>query len=160
MAAPTPGSRTVPSGYKLQDGQYTHIALAEDPAVQFFEKTVKLAGIDGGPPVPQTTLFNVTWRTFAPRVLRTLTETSGKAAYDPNVIVFIVASCNFPTTATIIFPTNAKFAYYAFLQKIEFDPLEEGKQPELNYTIAPTNIDYVNGFVEAGPTYQAAAGTA
>jgi len=159
MAAPTPTTRVLPVGYRLQDGQYSHITLAEDPAIQFWEKTVKPGGVDGGDPVPQTTMFNNAWRTFAPKVLRTLTEVNGKAAYDPGCIVGIVAMCNFPTVCTVKWPTNATWCFYSFLQKVEFDALEEGKQPELTYTIAPTNYDYVNN-VEAGPVFTAAAGTA
>lgn len=158
MAAPPVTTRVLPTGYRLQDGQYSHVAFSENPAIQFWEKSVKPPGIDNGEPVPQTTLFNQTWRTFAPKVLRTLTESNGKAAYDPGVVVAIVASCGFPTGCTIHWPTNATFSFWGFLQKADFDALEEGKQPELNYTVGITNWDYVN-FVESGPLFVAAPGT-
>ena len=126
--------------------------------MQIWEKTVKPPGIDGGDPIPQTTMHNDKWRTFAPKRLLTLTEVSGKAGYDPHVYPGLIAMINLPCSVTVHFPDNAQISFYGFLQKVEVDEHEEGVMPELNYTIGITNWDYTN-FVEAGPLYTDASGT-
>jgi hypothetical protein len=158
MAAPVPTARTLPSGFKLQDGYRTLITFSLNPAVQIFEKTVKPPGIDGGDPIPETTMINSAWRTFAPHQLKTLTECSGKCGYDTAVYVGLMAMINIPCTITVTFPNHATLAFYGFLQKVEVDDHEEGKMPEMSYTIGITNYDYINN-VEAGPAYGASAGT-
>ena len=103
-------------------------------------------------------MFNVKYRTFAPKTLITLTEASGTAAYDPNVIPELLAMLNFPSSVTVHFPSNEQYSFFGFIQKVEFKELKEGEQPELDYTIGITNYDYINN-VEAGPLYTPAPGT-
>jgi hypothetical protein len=158
MAAPVPSTRVKPSGFYLEDGYRTLITLSLDTSIQLWEKTVKPPGIDGGDPIPITTMHNDTWRTFAPKKLKTLTEVSGKCGYDTAVYPGLVSMINIPCTITITFPTHAQLAFYGYLQKVEVDEHQEGIMPEMTYTIGITNFDYVN-FVEAGPTYVASPGT-
>lgn len=158
MAAPTPSARQTPAGIKLEDGHSTLIAFAADPDVSFWEKTVKPPGIDGGEAIETTTMHNTNWRTMVSRQLKTLTPCSGKAAYDPNVVNNLNDLINVQTTITIHFPDTSTLAFYGFLQSVEFDEMSEGTQPELSYTIVPTNYDPVNK-VEAGPVLTSAEGT-
>jgi hypothetical protein len=157
--APAPTNRTKPSGFKLEDGYRTLMTLSLDPAVQIWEKTVKPPGVDGGDPIPQTTMHNDHWRTFAPKALKTLTEVTGKAGYDPQVYLFLFASVNIPCTITITFPQHGQLAFYGFLQKVEIDEHAEGTMPEMTYTIGITNVDFANNFVEEGPVYVPSPGT-
>lgn len=158
MAAPTPSARTAPAGIKLDDGFRTLINFAADSDVSLWEKTVKPPGMDGGDEIDTTTMHNVTWRTMSSRQLKTLTECSGSAAYDPAVYTQLVALINVETTVTVHFPDLSTLAFYGFLKSVEFSENTEGEQPELNYSIIPTNYDPVNR-VEASPVMTSVAGT-
>lgn len=158
MAAPAASVRSQPAGIKLKDGYKTVITFAADVDIEFWEKTVKPPGIDGGDHIEQTTMHNTSWRTMAPRSLRTLTESTTKAAYDPVLYTSILALINLETTVTVRFPDGSTLAFYGYLQKFEPDDLAEGTQPEATITITPTNFDPVN-HVEASPVLVAVAGT-
>lgn len=158
MAAPTPSVRGTPGGIRLDDGFSSKIAFASDLTIEFWEKTVKPPGLDGGEKIDTMTMHNVTYRTFGPRQLKTLTDLTIKAAYDPIVYQSILALINVRTTITILFPDGSTLAFYGFLQKFEPDDLEEGKQPEATLTITPTNYDPV-GHVEAAAVLTNVVGT-
>lgn len=158
MAAPTPTARQTPSGYKLPDGYQTLITFARQPAIKFWEKTIKPPGIDGKEAIDTTTMLNSQWRTFAHRSLQTLTPASVKAAYDPEYYTAIRSLINTNDTITVRWPDGSTLAFYGFLQGIEYDELVEGTMPEATLTITPTNWDAANG-VEAGPTFTGSAGT-
>src|SRR5262245_6136219 len=141
MAAPTTTARSTPAGIKLKDGYSTKIAFAADPDVSFWEMTVKPPGLDGGDAIDQTTMHNDDYRTMRSRSLKTLTAVSGKAAYDPNVVNNVLALINVETDITVHFPDGSAYDFYGFLKSVEFDELQEGTMPTLNYEIVPTNYD-------------------
>ena len=155
MAAPTPTTRTTPAGVKLDDGFSSKITFAADPNIEFWEKAVTPPGLDGGDPVPTTTMWNERWRTKSPRQLIEMMDSSTKAAYDPIVYESGADLINVKTTITHLFPNGDTLCYYGFLQKVEFDELVEGTQPECTLTIVPTNQDPTTG-VEEDPVYTAA----
>jgi hypothetical protein len=160
MAAPTVTPRTTPpAGVKLEDGFKTLIAFAADPDISFWEKSVKPPGIDGGDAIDETTMHNTAWRTRSPRALKTLTDSTVTAQYDPKVYTQIEALVNVRGAITVHFPDNSSLAFYGFLQKFEPGELKEGDPPEASITIIPTNYDPVN-HVEAAPVYTSPAGTA
>lgn len=158
MAAPTPVTRVTPGGVKLKDGYPTRVAFSLDPDVSLWEKSVKPPGMDGGDPIDQTTMWNEDFRTRAPRSLVTLTESTFKAAYDPDVYNQLMAMLNKEQTITDVLPDGSTLSYYGFMQKFEPDDHVEGTQPEATVTIVPTNFDPVNK-VEAGPVLISAPGT-
>lgn len=158
MAAPTPTPRGTPAGIKLKDGYSAKVTFAANATVGLWEKTVKPPGIDGGDAIEQTTMHNTTWRTMAPRSLKTLTEHTFKAAYDPVVYTSLLSIVNVETTVTVAFADGSTIAFFGFLKKFEPDDLEEGKQPEGTATIVPTNFDPV-GKVEAAPVVTEVTGT-
>lgn len=158
MAAPTTTARTTPAGIKLDDGYTCKKAFTADPDVSFWEKSNKPPGIDGGEAIDTTTFFNATYRTMAARALKTLTVSTVKAAYDPNVINNILALVNVEGSVTDHFPDGSTLSYYGFLKSIEFDELVEGQQPECTITVVPTNFDPV-ARVEAPPVLTSVAGT-
>lgn len=155
---PSPTARQTPAGIKLEDGHSTIITLAADPDVSLWEKSVTPPGIDGGDAVEQTTMHNVTWRPMAPRRLKTLTEMTFTAAYDPDAYNQLVGLINVETTVTVRFPDGSTLAFYGYLKSFEPQELSEGEQPEANCSIVPTNADPVTG-AEAGPVLTSAAGT-
>lgn len=161
MAAPTPTTRGTPSGAFLPDGYQALLTFASLPTASFWEKTVQPPGIDGGEPIDTTTMQNTEWRTMFPRSLKTLTPFTVKAAYDPLFfagiqMLSLVNRRN--DTVTVRWGDGSTLACFAYLQKMDPDPLEEGKQPEITLTIVPTNYDYANKVV-ASPVQTNVAGT-
>lgn len=156
--APVPAARGTPAGIMLDDGYSTKIAFNANPTVSFWEKTVKPPGIDGGDGIDQTTMHNTTWRVMRSRALKTLTECTGTAGYDPNVVNQLNSLINVETTVTIHFPDGSTLAFFGYLKSIEFSDNTEGELPMINYSIVPTNFDPV-GKVEAAPVLTSVPGT-
>lgn len=159
MAAPIPTPRVKPTGFKMPDGYRTLITFRINPAIQLWEKNVKPPGLDGGDKIDTTTMHNDVWRTYEHRSLKTLTDASAACAYDPQVWNGLLELINFVTSITITYPDHATLTFWGYLQKAEVEEHKEGEMPMINATIAPTNWDDVN-FVEAGPVFVPAAGTA
>jgi len=158
MTAPTATPRSTPTGIPLGDGFSTKITLALNPTICFWEKTVQPPGIDGGDAVNTTTMHNTVWRTMHPRALKTLTDITTTAAYDPQIYTAALAACNVPTTITITFPDGSTLAFYGYLKSITPKANEEGTPPEADIVISPTNWD-PTAHEEAGPTLTSVAGT-
>lgn len=164
MAAPSATPRGTPTGIKLKDGYSTRITLALDTTISFWEKTIQPPGIDGGEKIEQTTMLNDDWRTFAARALTTLTDSTVKVAYDPNLYNSILSQVNVQKVGssaqviTITFPDGSTLAYYGYLQSFAPDELVEGTQPTATVMIVATNYDPVNN-VEAAPVLTSVSGT-
>ena len=159
MAAPATTERVAPAGIRLDDGYQTLIAFALDPDVSFWEKTVKPPGLDGGDAIDTTTMHNVTWRTFAARQLKTLTNAQTKVSYDPNVYNNILSNLiNREGAITVHFPDGSTLDFFGFLRTFDPQPLTKGQMPRATVAFTPTNYDPANN-VEAGPVLTSVAGT-
>lgn len=158
MTAPATTALGTPTGAKLKDGFSTRIAFAANANIRLWVKTIKPPGIDGGEKIDITDMHNTAWRTFAARQLKTLMEMKFKAAYDPGVYDQLSALVNVEGAITIHFPNGATVDFYGYLMKAEPADNEEGKQPEMDVTVQPTNYDPVAG-TEEGPNYKTASGT-
>jgi hypothetical protein len=143
---------------KLDDGFPTTIAFEADPDVSFWEKTVTPPGLDGGDAIDQTTMHNISLRTFASRELITMTECTVTAAYDPSVIPQILALINVEGSITVHYPNGDTLDFFGYLRVYEPQEMSEGTQPECNITIQPTNYDPVTG-AETEPDYTVSGGT-
>lgn len=150
MAAPAAVARGTPDGFLPQNGFGSFITFPTIPQLNIWEKDTGVPGQDGGEAVETTTHHNVTYRTFAPRSLVTLTPFQVVAAYDPCVYDDLLTLININDNITITFFDSSTLAFWGFLQSVEFAPLVDGEQPELTLTIVPTNWDPDN-CVEAGP---------
>lgn len=157
MAAPTVTARSAPAGLKLRDGYSTKIAFKRDPDVSFWERTVTPPGVDGGDEIDITTMHNSDWRTFSPRQLVTLTESTVSAAYDPALFSQILDLVNFNDEVTVHFPDGSTLAFWGFLKNFEPGENTEGEFPEATITIVPTNMD--NSGAEQAPVLTSVAGT-
>lgn len=157
MAAPTPTARQTPTGLRLTDGHSTKITFARSPAISLWEITVKPPGIDGGDEIDTTTMHNVLWRTRQPRQLRTLTESTFTAAYDPNVYNTILSNLNVNDQITCRFPDGSTLAFWGYLKAFEVNDHTEGEQPEATVTIVPTNQD--DDGAEQAPVMTSVSGT-
>lgn len=160
MTAPVTTTRQTPGGIKLKDGYSTKIAFENDPDVEFWEKTVQPPGLDGGDEIPQTTMHNTTVRTFAPRSLYTLTNTTTTVAYDPNSINSIKNNLlNQEGSITVHFPDGSTLDFYGYLKSFTPSDHTEGEQPEAEIVIVATNTDPDNNFTEEVPVLTEVSGT-
>ena len=141
MAAPTPTTRVTPDGIKLDDGYQTLVTFEADTNISFWEKSINPPGLDGGETNDTTTMHNVTYRTSAPRALKTMTEMTITAAYDPDLYDEALALINVETVITVTFPDGSTLAFWGYLRVFAPSEVAEGSQPECSLTIQPTNQD-------------------
>lgn len=124
---------------RLDDGFATLITFAQNPTVKLYEKEVTPPGIDGGGANDTTTMRNTAYRTKAPKKLKTLADSSFKAAYDVAVYPQILAMININQLITITFPDATTLAFWGYINAFTPDALVEGAQPTASVTIIPTN---------------------
>lgn len=158
MAAPVATARQAPAGKMLEEGFRSLITLSTDPDIEFWEKTVKGAGWDGGEPINITTMHNIEFFTKSPQTLRDTMMVTIKVAYDPIMYTRCREQINRRQTITELFPDGSTLAYFGFMQKFEVDERAIGAQPEATVTISPTNWDPTND-VEAAPVLVNVTGT-
>lgn len=141
MAAPSPTAIGTPAGIRMDDGFPTRMVFAASTTASLWEKSIKPPGMDGGEAIETTTMRNTTWRTMASRSLKTLTDMTGEAAYDPVIYSTLLSIINVETTVTIQFYDGTTLAFYGFLRLVEPNDIVEGEQPTLQFTVTPTNVD-------------------
>lgn len=151
---PAPTTRVQPPGRPMEDGYRTLITFAADPDVKLWEKSVTPPGFDGGEAIPTSTMWNEVLRTFALPGLRTMSDASGRCAYDPAVYPQIEDLVNVETTITVRFPNGATLAFFGGLRTFTPGELVEGQMPEADFAITSTNTDPTTGS-EASPVYTA-----
>jgi len=139
---------------RLDDGFSTLITFSlATPA--FYEKSVTPPSIEAGGENDTTTMRNTTWRTKAPKLLKTLGECSGTAAYDPVVYNDIVTMIGQNQLITITFSDGASLAFWGWLDAFTPGESVEGEQPTADFTIICSNQN--DSGVETAPVYTAAA---
>ena len=138
----------------LTDGFSTTISFADSPSILLKEKEVTPPGVDGGGSNEITTMRNTTWRTFAPKVLKTLSAVSFTAAYDPAVYDEIVDQVNNNQLITIAFSDNSTLAFWGWLNTFKPNSNKDGEQPTASCEIIPSNQN--DSGVEVAPVYTAA----
>lgn len=141
----------------MEDGYQTLVSFAADATVLFEEKTVTPPGVDGGGSTDTTTMLNTLYRTFAPKALITLTESSMTVAYDPETITteIIANLINVNNLITLTFPDGDTLAFYGWLDKFIPGEHVEGEQPTAEITIVPSNRNA--SLVETAPVHTPAA---
>lgn len=150
MAAPNIVGRNTPVGQPMRKGYQSLIAFEANQDVLFWEKGIKPPGMDGGEAIDATTMHNLIYRNMGPQALVTLTESTIRAAYTPNLYNDILSLINVETSVTIRFSIGVYLAFYGFLRSFDGDEMTEAAQPECNIQITATNWDPVNN-VEAAP---------
>jgi hypothetical protein len=136
---------------RVDDGFSTTITFADNPTVKFYEKGVTPPSIEGGGANDTTTMLNTTWRTRAPKKLKTLGEMSMTAAYDPEVYDDIVGMINNNQLVTVNFPDGETLAFYGWVDNFAPGEIVEGEQPEAEVTIICSNQN--DSGVETPPTF-------
>jgi hypothetical protein len=135
----------------LTDGHPTTVTFSLNPTVPFCEKEVTPPGMQGGGANDITTMKNVTWRTMAPKNLRTLSEMSMTSAYDPSVYNDIVAMINQNQQVTVNFPDGSSVTFWGWLDDFTPGAAVEGEQPTADVTVIPSNYD--DNENEVAPVY-------
>lgn len=138
----------------INDGHATLVTFADFPDVSFKEKTVTPPGIEGGGPNDTSTMHNLIWRTRQPKKLKTLTEGSMTAAYDPVVYDDIVAMINENQLITVTFADGSTVTFWGWLDSFIPGEAEEGSQPTAEVKFVPSNQNDVGD--EVAPVYAAA----
>jgi len=138
---------------RLDDGFSTKLAFSAFPTVEFYEKDVKMPGWDGGEPIETTTMRNITYRTFSPRALKTLTPLTITAAYTSDFFnnSMALALVNTNQEVTVTLPDLSTFKFWAFVRSIEPSSNVEGQQPTVSLTIQPSMTNTTK--VETPPTF-------
>ena len=138
---------------RIDDGFSTLITFADYPTVKFYEKTVTPPGMQGGGANDTTTMHNTTWRTMAPKKLKTMSEASAKVSYDPVVYTDVVAMIQTNQLCTLHFPDGSTVDFWGWLDEFTPDEVQEGSQPTASIKIIPSNQN--TSGVETAPAYTA-----
>lgn len=134
---------------RLEDGFSTTISFSGASSVLLWEKEVQPPGIDAGGAIETTTMRNTAWRTFFPKSLKTLTECTVHAAYDPDLYTTILTMLGVNQQITIHFPEATTVQFWGFIDKFIPGQLKEGEFPIAEIKITPTNQD--GSLIESPP---------
>ena len=140
---------------RLDDGHQTLISFADDPTVLFWEKTVTPPGVDGGGENDVSIMANTTWRTKAPKSLKSLSNAAMTVAYDPESYPEIIALVNSNNLITVTFPDGDTLAFWGWLNSFTPGELQEGEQPTAEIEIVASNQNA--SLAETAPVHTPAA---
>ena len=132
----------------MENGFSITIDIGDD--ISFYEVTVKPPGIQVGS-IPITTQRNVEWRTFAAKILKTLTETVVKGGYNPAQYDEIESILGDNRLITVNFPDGSKVKFWGWLDEWDPDELAEGTFPQTSLKFVASNRNGSKD--ETGPTY-------
>ncbi len=142
---------------RQDDGHSTTITFANYPNVKLWEKEVTPPGVSGGGGKDTTTMRNIAWRTQSPKKLKTLTDCTFVAAYDPAVYTDILAMVNVNQQITVAFPDGEEIAFWGWLDEFTPQRSVEGEQPTAEVKIMPSNQNATG--VETAPSLAGGSGS-
>lgn len=145
-----PTNYTGNSAKMLEDGHPSFLAMAANPGLAVWETSLTPPGIDGGDPIPITTMHNVTWRTMVPRKLKTLTAMSLTGGYDPLMYEQFLHVVNVNQSMTFQFSDGSDLDFFGIAQTFTPQELSEGEPPLADVDVTPSNYDPVTK-VETAP---------
>ena len=131
--------RVAPTGEHYDEGHSSKITFEDDPNLTFWETVVGAPGIDGGDPVPTTTMFNETYRTKAPRKLKEFTPFQVQGKFASGTIDEVFALINENQWITITWPDGAQFTFPGGLKSFQPAQAQEGNPLEGTLEIVPTS---------------------
>jgi hypothetical protein len=142
---------------RLTDGHPTTISFSAgtSAAAYLWEKTVTPPGVSGGGENDTTNMHNSIWRTRQPKVLKTLSNMSFDAQYDPAIYDEIVGMVNVNQQITVTFSDGSTLVFWGWLDEFTPGSCEEGTPPIASCTIIPSNLN--DSDVETAPVYAPAA---
>lgn len=131
--------RVTPTGTPFDDGYQSLIAFAADPDLDFWEEAVGAPGVDGGDPIPTSTMHNTALRTFAPRSLKTMTPFQVQGRFASGTIDQIDALINQNGWITINWPDGTEYSFVGYLKSFQPGQAQEGSPLQGVIEVIPTN---------------------
>ncbi len=129
------------SATRLDDGFSTIITLENLPTVKLYEKEVTPPGITAGGPIETTTMRTTTWRTNAPRQLKSLSPVSATVAFATEVVPQMIAQVGINQLITVTFPDGSTIQFYGWVEEFTPAAFTEGEQPTATLTVQPSLVD-------------------
>ncbi len=129
---------------RIDDGHPTTVAFsAGSSGITFlmYEKGVTPPGVSAGGENDTTTMRNDTWRTKAPKSLKSLMPSSFTGAYDPEVLEEVNEMVGVNQEIVITFPDSSTWTFWGWMDEFIPNEIVEGEQPTANVTIIPSNQD-------------------
>lgn len=152
MVTHTP--RETPSGTAFDGGYQSLITFAADPDVEFWETAVGAPGIDGGDPIPTTTMHNTALHTAAPQHLKKLTPFQVVGRLGSGTVDQMEALINVNGWITITWPDGTEYSFPGFLKSINFSQAQIGTPMESTIEVVPTSqisaVETDHGVAEEG----------
>lgn len=140
----------------LDDGLSTSITFGTS-TITFYEETeVTPPGFSGGGKKNVTTLRNIRARTYRPKLLLDVTDTSKTVRYDPAIYPQIKEAMQVNQEITTTFPDGSTLVFWGWIEEFQPNALVEGEPPTAEVTICASNIDETDGS-EVFPVYTAAS---
>ena len=137
----------------LKDGYQTTLGFTAYPSITIYPKTLTPPGVDSGGVIDISTMANSAYRTFFPKSLKTLSEFTITAGYDPAVYTDILAMVGSGTSAndllTFTFPDGSYISFWGTVSNFAPQELSEGEHPVAELTITPTLV--TDAGVETAP---------
>lgn len=131
-------ARQTPVGTPFDEGYQSLITFAADPDLSFWEQVVGAPGIDGGDPVPTSSMHNVALRTLAPRKLRSLTPFQVQGKFSSGTLDQIAALCNKNGWITITWPDETDYSFPGYLKSFTPGQAQEGNPLVGTIEVVPT----------------------
>lgn len=142
---------------RIDDGHPTRLTFStnqSDITLMLWEKECTPPGISGGGANDTTTMRNEVWRTRAPKKLKTLTDGSLVAAYDPLVFNEILEVINVNQEMMVTFPDDSTLTFWGWIDSFIPSNIVEGEQPTADLVLMPSNQNAAG--VETAPVAAAA----
>jgi hypothetical protein len=162
MAAPTHTAaltQVAIGGIPLPRGFSSLLIFNRLPTARFYCQKIKPSKIDGGAPIQQSTMLNLTVHTFLPQALIKHDDETVTATYDPTLKSQILASLVNQNGSVTHFDSDGSYEdFYGFMYEMDFGELEIGTLPLCTFKVCKSNWDSVN-HLEVAPVYTNVSGT-
>ena len=137
----------------LKDGFRTIITLANIPTVKLYEKEVTPPPVSGGGPIDITNMRSLSWRTAAPKQLKTFGQVSATCAYATEAFEQIVAQVQVNQPITVTFPDDSTIEFWGWIDSFTPSQHKEGDQPTASLVFHPSLTN--ESGAEVAPAYAA-----
>lgn len=142
---------------RLDDGFSTTWEFENIPTVKLYEKEITPPQISGGGRIDTTTMRNLSYRTAAPKKLKTLGTITAVCAYASGAIPVIMAQINVKQRLTLSFPDGSVLIVWGWINEFTPGAMTEADQPTATVSFECSNTN--NNGVEVAPDYQGPSGS-
>lgn len=132
------------------------MSIADIPTVNIEIISINIPGINSGGEIDTTTMANATWRTRAPKALKSLDPVTAEVSYATDSWSAINTEIGNNQLMTITAPDTTTFEFYGYVDTFVPGALEEGSRPTATLTIIPTLRNASDA--ETAPVYSIPSG--